>query len=286
MSRELISKKTRNEFREYLVGWTLATIANEFDAADISCDLAYDPPVSGQRRSLVEQYYHSLDLTKPDDARKLLNAFENVLISIGNTANFYYSEEQRNQDLARLTACLRRDGYVFENARVVPIAGAVSLDGVRARAVELDAGHLAQQIKRIEQSVDSDPAHAIGSAKELIETCCRTILAERGNPCTEKLDVLPLVRRTLEELSLVPEGIPDEAKGAKSIKAILGNLATISQNLAELRNLYGTGHGKEGRTKGLSPRHARLAVGAATTLALFLFDTHMERLTEPVGASA
>jgi hypothetical protein len=54
-------------------------------------------------------------------------------------------------------------------------------------------------------------------------------------------------------------------------------LATVSQSLAELRNLYGTGHGKGGRTKGLSPRHAKLAVGAAATLAVFLFETHKER---------
>jgi hypothetical protein len=283
MPRELISKKTRIEFREFLVGWTLSTIANEFDSADLRCDSAFEPQVSGQRRSLVEQYYHALDLTNATDARKLLNAFENVLISIPNSPNPYYSTQQRDQDMARLTTCLRRDGYAFENGRLQPIAGAVSLDGLRVKANEFDASHLAQQIKRIEQSIDSDPAHAIGSAKELIETCCRTILSEHGDSCPEKLDVLPLVRRTLEKLQLVPEGIPDEAMGAKAIKGVLGNLATIAQNLAEIRNLYGTGHGKDGRAKGLHSRHARLAVGAATTVATFLFDTHSERVSTATG---
>jgi len=46
--------------------------------------------------------------------------------------------------------------------------------------------------------------------------------------------------------------------------------------LAELRGLYGTGHGKHGKASGLSPRHAKLAVGAAATLTTFLFETHME----------
>jgi hypothetical protein len=53
------------------------------------------------------------------------------------------------------------------------------------------------------------------------------------------------------------------------------------QGLAELRNLYGTGHGKEGSTKGLAARHAKLAVGAAITLADFLFDTHENRKGNP-----
>ena len=54
MNEELISKKTRNEFREFLVGWTLRDIEMEFDAAHIDYDRQYDPPLSGQRRSFVE----------------------------------------------------------------------------------------------------------------------------------------------------------------------------------------------------------------------------------------
>ena len=51
----------------------------------------------------------------------------------------------------------------------------------------------------------------------------------------------------------------------------------ITNGIAELRNSYGTGHGKDAKSKGLSPRHAKLAVGAATTLAIFLVETHLER---------
>lgn len=33
----------------------------------------------------------------------------------------------------------------------------------------------------------------------------------------------------------------------------------------------------DGRARSLTPRHARLAVGATSTLAMFLFDTHDAR---------
>jgi hypothetical protein len=79
MVQELISKKLRTEFCEHLVGWTLRTIRNEFDSADITCDENYQPGVSGERRTLVLQYYHTLDCTKPADVKKLLVAFENIL---------------------------------------------------------------------------------------------------------------------------------------------------------------------------------------------------------------
>jgi hypothetical protein len=58
--RELISKKTRIEFREHFVGSTLREISQEFDAADVPYDADYVSPEPGQRRSLVEQYYHAV----------------------------------------------------------------------------------------------------------------------------------------------------------------------------------------------------------------------------------
>jgi hypothetical protein len=63
-------------------------------------------------------------------------------------------------------------------------------------------------------------------------------------------------------------------------KRLLSNLGTIGNGLAELRGLYGTGHGKHGKTAELSARHAKLAVGAAATLATFLFETHKETMRE------
>jgi hypothetical protein len=79
MGQELISKKTRYEFREFLVGWVLREIEGAFDAADIECKSDHTPGTSGSRRSLVEQYYASLDFTNQRDVAKLLRAYEYVL---------------------------------------------------------------------------------------------------------------------------------------------------------------------------------------------------------------
>ena len=85
----------------------------------------------------------------------------------------------------------------------------------------------------------------------------------------------------MKVLKLVPEGIPETARGADIIKRLLSNLGTIGNGLAELRGLYGTGHGKHGAAVGLRARHARLAVGSAAILATFLFETHQD--TNPIG---
>jgi hypothetical protein len=151
-----------------------------------------------------------------------------------------------------------------------------TLDPLKEHAAILNANHLAEQIRRMEESVETDPSLAIGTAKELIETCCKTILAERGKPGTGAPSIPELTKLALKELNLVPSGIPDAARGVDVIRRLLSNLGTIGNGLAELRGLYGTGHGKHGRSAGLGPRHAKLAIGAAATLAVFLFETHNE----------
>jgi len=54
-----------------------------------------------------------------------------------------------------------------------------------------------------------------------------------------------------------------EGKGAETVRLIFRNLSALTQFLTELRGLYGSRHGRDGKHLGLEPRHARLAVGAA-----------------------
>ena len=80
------------------------------------------------------------------------------------------------------------------------LAGGPSLAPLKEQAKALNAKHLAEQIRRMESSVEVDPSLAIGTAKELIETCCKTILAERGKPVVGTPDVSTLTKETLKAL--------------------------------------------------------------------------------------
>lgn len=150
-------------------------------------------------------------------------------------------------------------------------------NALKGKFEHADSDYIVRQITRMESAVNDDPGLAIGTAKELVESVCKTILDERGIEGYDTLELPKLVKLTAKELKLTPPDISDSAKAVESIRRILSNLATITSGVAELRNSYGTGHGKSARTKGLGPRHGRLAIGAASTLAVFLFETHKDR---------
>ena len=152
----------------------------------------------------------------------------------------------------------------------------------RARTVTdaLDAGAMAKAIERLERAIETDPALAIGTAKELVESCCKTILAKRGVEVGKSDDLGDLTKKLSKELRLVPEGITDETKGAENIRSVLRNLAQLTNHLAQLRGLYGTGHGRDGKHRGLQPRHARLAVASAVAFIDFVAETYKHREQE------
>ena len=162
-------------------------------------------------------------------------------------------------------------------ARPLRVGGGRSVSRARSVADALDAGWMQNEIERLENAVERDPALAIGTAKELVETCCKSILSKRDVQFSRKADLPELTKLLARELKLVPEGISDEAKGAETIRLILRNLSAITKYLAELRGLYGSGHGRDGKHRGLEPRHARLAVGAAVAFIDFVTETHHQR---------
>ena len=137
-----------------------------------------------------------------------------------------------------------------------------------------NSDYISAQIDLMLNLKDENPTEAIGKAKELIESCCKTILELEGYTIDKDWEVPRLVDETFKHFHLMPKNITDDVKGAKSIKAILGNLKAIAQGVAELRNLYGSGHGKSSSYKGLESRHASLAIGSSTTLVRFLWDSY------------
>lgn len=274
MARDLVSAKTRQEFREYFVSTTLATIDDAFRAEGLQADLSHSPQVGGQRRGLVEQYYHPINWQSASEVARVLKVFEAVLVEL----DLRSSSDDPNAGWFRekataLRRWLARDGIKEDGGHLV-LPGQPSLHEALS---SIDAPELQRQIDRMRSSVQEDPGLAIGTAKELVETVCKTILSDRKCDVDPAWDIGRLVKEARQSLSLLPSDIQDSAKGAESIKRLLNTLGSVVTGVAELRNLYGTGHGKHGRTKGVLPRHARLAVGAAATLATFLLETHEAR---------
>jgi hypothetical protein len=277
---ELISKRTRQLFRDYFSGYeVLRTIEDHFDAQGFQ-PVNIDPSTfPGARRSLVERYYAGIDWSSHKDVRRLLRVFETVLATLhdriedGDKTDLYLGNVKK--DFRELTRSLQRDGYTFQDNRLVSASPVDTAIDWTSKLVE--PGAVREHLRRIEDNVDRDPEQAIGSSKELLETIGKQILEHYSVDSADYEDTLPrLLKKAFQLLDLSSESLPETTRGVGAIKKVFSGLSQIVAGTAELRNLYGTGHGRA-RRSGAQPRHARVVVGSAATLATFLLETLNDR---------
>ena len=78
------------------------------------------------------------------------------------------------------------------------------LEQAKAMAEKLSGHYVAQQIRRMQDAVEKDPELAIGTAKEFLETLCKTILTERGLAVSKNEDLPALVKTVVKSVKVLP----------------------------------------------------------------------------------
>lgn len=148
-----------------------------------------------------------------------------------------------------------------------------SLESV-LRARDLPA--LNREFDRALAAIDSDPASAVTAACATIESLCRVYIEDEALTMPSEQSIKPLWKSVQANLGLDPSQIADD-----DLRRILSGLTSVVDGLGAFRTHVGSAHGR-GRTayKPL-PRHARLAVHAAHTLALFVLETWDARKLAP-----
>ena len=227
-----------------------------------------------------------------DDRFNLRGCDDDTLLAF--LAALVYPElmiDQGSQEMAveQFNVFLRPDG--FQLSIVDHISGHPIYEGRPLGGFQRDSGSrvkekfallgnpnvLHDHFKVIERNIGSDPAQAIASSKELVETTMRVIL-DRSVVAHKNGDDLPtLYKKVADLLELQAKAVPESALASATTKRILGNLVATVQSLAELRNEIGRGHGRN-RLSPAYERHARLALNASVTVTEFLIETWRHRV--------
>lgn len=142
---------------------------------------------------------------------------------------------------------------------------------------QFSSEYMTAQINSLMELRTTNPTDAIGKAKELVESCCRTILKETGVKVPSSWGMNELIKETKRRLDIDTESVSSDLPEAQTVKKILGSLTGLVGGIAEYRNSWGSGHGKAADFEPLFVRHAKLAVGSSVTLVEYLWDTYLWR---------
>lgn len=140
--------------------------------------------------------------------------------------------------------------------------------------------HIEEQVRSIEQAVVENPALAFDLARTLVETVCRTILAERKVSYSEDDDLPKLFKTASNHLPFLPLTASSEAATRESLKRTLNGLSTTIQGICELRNQCGfASHGSDKPRPAMESVQALMAAEAADTIVGFLHRVHRQDRT-------
>jgi Abortive infection C-terminus len=144
------------------------------------------------------------------------------------------------------------------------LADKIKSGGIQAIEIEYDRAY---------KAIESDPGAAITAACAILETVCKSYLEAEGHGLPSKQVLGALWPLVANHLGLSPKDVADD-----DLKRILQGLYSIGDGVAALRTHKGSAHGHaDAKAYRLAPRHARLAVHAAHTMALFILETWEER---------
>jgi hypothetical protein len=191
----------------------------------------------GARRAQFRRYIASVDQLEPQELDRLGNALGALIEEVATA----------KQDF--LVKAAERDGFSFAGGVFRPAATAPRSFAVKRSE---DLALIEDRGRRLYLLANDSPTDAIAGANELVESVCRTVLRLIGEPAPGKtVHLAAIAKSALNALDPGP------------VAPCLQQLSDVVTSL--------------GKLKSLSPRHARLAVGAAVTFSGFVAETYVER---------
>ena len=142
----------------------------------------------------------------------------------------------------------------------------------------LNTEYVNNKISLMNEAISRDTDLAIGTAKELIETACKSILFKHKEKIDKNWNLGQLMKHTYNVLDFKSKRASNPEKAEICIKQILQGATSMINGIAELRNAYGTGHGKEANFVTLESKYAKLIVGIVSELVIYFLATDGENI--------
>lgn len=248
----------------YRKGWQIETWFRSFDLrVDLSAESRLPATITAIRAAI---FIDSTDLIKL------------IIERAADPRDFIKEPERHLAVIEYLNRHLQFDGLRLDRVGrgivlVKQVDAAQVVGELSAMAAGIDFDTVSRDLDRALRAADVDPEIAVTSACAIIESVCRSILVELSLPFPNKQDISGLYREVREPLGLSPtkEGLSSEV--VNDVRNVLGGLVTTVQSIGALRTHVGGAHGKERGFRRIDARIAKLAIHAASAVALFLIET-------------
>lgn len=259
----------------YVLSFSTNSDFNSFTMQSIGIGLCTEYNLS--KGKSLNAYIFEPDVSEDDKIKLLLDLFE------------YYEQNMKDEyekktTFSSISSTSTNSKYLQAYKKAKEIVARISQPSSVVGLIEnlqttFSSEYLDKQYNIMQSTILTNPTEAIGKAKELIETCSKTILSAKNIPIDKEWSFGELISKTFNVLQLMPANIATQHQDSEAIKAVLGNLRGIASNIGTIRNFHGSGHGKSANYQSIEAQYARLAVGSSVILVQFLWDAFQAEST-------
>jgi hypothetical protein len=171
-------------------------------------------------------------------------------------------------DQERINKILARSDLKYAKGGVITGALAAPTKTLDEFIRDRDMPALEYEFERALSNVEKSPREAVSAASNILESLCKAYIEERGLEMPSKQDLKPVWTVVRKDLGFDPGQVAD-----LDLQTILSGLLALVDGIGALRTHASSAHGAGKNGYRLEPRHSRLAIHAAHTVALFILES-------------
>ncbi|WP_413220149.1 abortive infection family protein [Tritonibacter mobilis] len=179
-------------------------------------------------------------------------------------------QEKLDADKRKLDRTLASGGLVFSSGKLRPTRGSSSTLSLEEEVRRHGLSSVDKEIKRALEQVEKDPHAAAHYAGNVLEAAFKAYLDKKAIKYSLSHTLSELWKMVAKDIGLKPGELED-----KDLRKIASGMHSVVDGIMYLRNKKSGAHGKsesEARTYKIAPRHARLAINAAHTIAAYVLE--------------
>ena len=180
-----------------------------------------------------------------------------------NTADF----------IDKLNEMFQRYGMVYMTGGVLQKIGSTGASKSLKQLIRgRDFQAIDMEFDRALENANTDPREACSAACNILESLFKIMIQDESLAKPAKQDLKNLWKTVAEYLNFDPKKIEDD-----DLRKILSGMNSVVDGIGALRTHASAAHGSGKQIYKLEPRHARLAIHSAHTLATFVLESWDKR---------
>jgi hypothetical protein len=176
---------------------------------------------------------------------------------------------------AKLEAILSRCNLTYLTGGIISDGSSTPSRSLAELIKGRDIPSIDAEFNRALANVNSEPREAVSAACNILESIFKTYITDEKLEVPQKQDLQNVWKVVRSDLGFNPGALEDE-----DLKKILSGVLSVVDGIGAFRTHASSAHGQGRKIYNLKPRHARLAIHSAHTMALFVLETWDERKSQ------